>query len=159
LSRERQAIFERLFVEWPRLAQRLIKGNHLTLVLGDVHSGQFLFPCDDVSDTVRIFDWDWWDISVGPMDLAYTMSLFWFPERRALLEQSLLRRYHDRLLEHGVTGYNEQACWYDYRFAVIRNLLVPMRQWSTRPWPDFWYLHLERSLLAFEDLGCEELLG
>jgi hypothetical protein len=129
------------------------------MILGDVHSGQFLFPRKGVQDIVRIVDWDWWDISVGPMDLAYTMSLFWFPERRALLEQHLLRRYHDRLLELGVAGYDEQSCWYDYKFAVIRNLLIPMQQWSTRPWPDFWYLHLERSLLAFEDLGCEELLG
>jgi Ecdysteroid kinase-like family len=158
LSQKRRTLFERLFAEWPRLTERLTKGKQLTLVLGDVHSGQFLFPRDGVNDTVRIVDWDWWDISVGPMDLAYTISLFWFPERRSLLEQSLLQRYHDRLMEDGVTGYDRQACWYDYRFAVIRNLLVPMQQWSTRPWPDFWYLHLERSLLAFEDLGCEELL-
>jgi hypothetical protein len=86
------------------------------------------------------------------------MCLFWFPERRTRLEQHLLQRYHDRLLEYGVVGYDGQACWQDYRWAVIRSLFVPLHLWETRPWPDFWYLHWERAMLAFEDLGCAELI-
>jgi hypothetical protein len=48
---------------------------------------------------------------------------------------------------------------YDYRFAVIGYLFYPIWQWSTDH-PDFiWWHHLERLMLAFQDLGCEELLG
>ena len=158
LSHERRLRVEQIFAAWPKLAERLTKQRHLTLVLGDVHSGQFLFPRNAATHAMRIIDWDWWDITVGPMDLAYTMCLFWFPERRARLEQELLRRYHDRLLEYGVVGYDGQACWEDYRWAAIRSLFVPLHLWETRPWPDFWHLHWERALLAFEDLGCAELL-
>src|SRR5215510_13841166 len=43
-------------------------------------------------------------------------------------------------------GYDGQACWEDYRWAVIRSLFVPLHLWETRPWPDFWYLHWERAM-------------
>jgi hypothetical protein len=90
---------------------------------------------------------------------AVMMAVFWFPERRARLKQCLLRRYHRRLGEGGVEAYDWESCWYDYRFAVIGYLFYPIWQWSTDH-PDFiWWHHLERLMLAFQDLGCEELLG
>ena len=42
--------------------------------------------------------------------------------------------------------------------AAIRNLFIPMRQWAAKLWPAIWWGHLERALLAFEDLQCRELL-
>lgn len=82
----------------------------------------------------------------------------WYPERRRRVEAPLLRRYHDALASNGVTGYSFQALWEDYRLSVIWRLAVPVWQSSVKLGPWIWWSHLERILMAFDDLGCEELL-
>ena len=97
-------------------------------------------------------------VGLGTVDLAYMMALHWYPERHARLEQTLLRRYYTQLLTHGIVGYDWDACWDDYRLAAIRNRFMPMGQWAAKRGPAIWWPHLERTLLAFEDLQCRELL-
>ncbi len=158
LSRQRRAVYEHVLRVAPLLRQRLLADHGLTLVHGDAHVWNFLFPRNVDTDTVRLIDWEGWSMGLGTVDLAYMMALHWYPERRARLEQPLLRRYHTQLLTHGIVGYDWEACWYDYRLAAIRNLFIPMRQWAAKLWPAIWWGHLERALLAFEDLQCRELL-
>jgi hypothetical protein len=159
LPARRRGVYEKAVAALlPMQLGRLAAGKHLTLTHGDPHVGNFLYPRDHVEDTVRIIDWKGWEIAVGPGDMAHMMAVFWFPERRARLEQALLRRYYEHLLEGGVEGYTWEMCWYDYRFAVIELLFYPIWQWSTNQIPDvIWWPHVERLFLAFEDLGCEEL--
>jgi len=158
LSQERRAVYEQALRVAPILRQRLLADHGLTLVHGDAHVWNFLFPRDADTDTVRLIDWEGWSMGLGTVDLAYMMALHWYPERRAHLEQPLLRRYHTQLLTHGIVGYDWDACWDDYRLAAIRNLFIPMGQWAAKLWPAIWWPHLERALLAFEDLQCRELL-
>jgi thiamine kinase-like enzyme len=159
LSEERRGIYEIALRSLPGiLLRRLTTGRHLTLIHGDPHVGNFLYPHDLVQDTVRILDWKSWSVGLGADDIAHMMAVFWFPERRARLEQELLRRYHSRLVEHGVKEYDSSACWYDYRLSVIRYLFYPVWQWSVNTPPDIWWHHLERIMLAFQDLRCSELL-
>jgi thiamine kinase-like enzyme len=159
LSIERRGVYERVLASFlPVQLRRLAEGKDLTLIHDDPHSGNFLYPRDPGKHTLRIIDWKSWRIAAGASDMAHMMAVFWFPERRAWPEQDLLRRYHRRLLEGGVQAYSWESCWYDYRFAVIGYLFYPIWQWSTDH-PDFiWWHHLERLMLAFQDLGCEELL-
>jgi hypothetical protein len=157
LSRQRRAVYDQVLQVAPALRQRLLADHGLTLVHGDAHVWNFLFPHHAETDTVRLIDWDAWSMGLGTVDLAYMMALHWYPERRARLEQTLLRRYHTQLLTHGIVGYDWDACWYDYRLAAIYNLFIPMRQWAMRGWPAIWWSHLERAMLAFEDLHCREL--
>ena len=97
--------------------------------------------------------------AVGPRDLAYMMTLFWYPEHRARMEETLLRRYHRGLLAGGVGDYTWDECWDDYRWSAIRNIFIPILQW-TRGQPGWlWWSQLEKSLAAFEDLRCVELVG
>jgi Ecdysteroid kinase-like family len=126
-------------------------------VHGDTHYWNFLAPRDPAMDKVRIVDWAVWHIGVGPSDLAYMIVLFWFPERRARMEQALVRRYHARLLERGVVGYDWEQCWLDYRAAVIFHLFWPIF-WHRGLPASIWWDALEKGMLAFEDLECEELL-
>jgi Ecdysteroid kinase-like family len=158
LSGTRCAVYAQALRVAPPLTQRLLAGHGLTLVHGDAHVWNFLFPHNGDTDTVRIIDWEGWRVGLGTMDLAYMMALHWYPERRARLEQALLRRYHAQLLTHGVVGYEWDACWYDYRLAAVRNLFIPMWQWAAKLAPAIWWSHLERAMLAFEDLHCSELL-
>ena len=131
LSEARRQIYERAILSLPpRLSTRFAAGKGLTLIHGDIHVGNFLYPHNPNHDTVRILDWKSWSIDIGADDLAYMMAIFWFPERRSRLEQELLRQYYDHLVEYGVTDYDWPACWYDYRLSVIRYLFYPMWQWS-----------------------------
>ena len=159
LSEERRKIFESALVSLPRqLSTRLATGKGLTLIHGDIHIGNFLYPHNPNRDTVRILDWKSWSIDIGADDLAHMMAIFWFPERRSRLEQELLRRYYSHVVEYGVIEYDWPECWYDYRLSVIRYLFYPMWQWSKGASADIWWNHLERVMLAFQDLRCTELL-
>jgi thiamine kinase-like enzyme len=159
---ERRAIFERALEAAPRLHERLRQGN-LTLIHGDAHAWNFLYPREGASRSAVLIDWEAWDADVGIFDLAYLITLFWFPAHRARLEQKLVRRYHSVLQAHGIKHYSFDDCWNDYRHSVIRLLVRPVWWWHARPedefWPEVWWPRLERVICAYEDLHCEELLS
>lgn len=86
------------------------------------------------------------------------MALHWYPERRGRLERRLLDRYHAILVAHGVSGYDRHALAEDYRLSVLWQLTTPVWQAEQNLPPLIWWSHLERILLAADDLGCRELL-
>jgi hypothetical protein len=158
LSGERRRVYEAVLSSslrpWKRLAQR----GGLTVVHGDVHLSNFLYPRAPAGAGVFLIDWQFWHLDVGARDLAFMMALHWYAERRAALELPLLRRYYDGLVSHGVTGYSWEDCRIDYRLGAIRNLTVPVVQWAGGLHPRQWWHRLECALLAYQDLDCAELL-
>ena len=163
LSLERRALYEKVFATLPALWDRQRQGRRteaagLTLIHGDAHFWSFLYPRHPGKDTIRIIDWQAWRVGRGSDDLAYMITLDCYPERRHVMERALLRRYYDGLLQHGVAHYTWDECWEDYRVSVIRSILIPVWQWSVNLGPAIWWPHLERAVLAFQDLGCAELL-
>ena len=158
LSEERRILYRRLIDQSARLSERYHSGRNLSITHGDAHTWNFLLPRADVSDTVRIFDFDLWGINVPTNDLAYMMALHWFPERRQAMERSLLNLYHETLLASGITGYTRGALDRDYRLSVLWHITKPVWQWTINIPPVIWWPHLERIMMAVEDLGCEELL-
>jgi thiamine kinase-like enzyme len=154
----RRLVYERVLASTDHLLARYRSRHQLTIGHGDAHVWNLLYPRDPAHG-LRLFDWDGWRLDLGARDLAYMMALHWYPERRRRLERALLRRYHDGLIRHGVAGYSFETLWHDYRLSVIWMLGVPVWQSSLKLGPWIWWGHLERILLAFEDLGCEELLG
>jgi hypothetical protein len=109
----------RLLDALPRLAQRTEARRHLTIVHGDAHVWNALFP-NDQAGPITLIDWSSWRIGVATSDLAYMMALHWYPERRARLELPLLRHYHDCLVSDGVRGYGFDALLEDYRLSALR---------------------------------------
>ncbi len=138
--------------------RRLTEAGNLTLIHGDAHYQNMFFPRDPATHRPFFIDWQCWDIRVGTDDLTYPLVLRWFPERRAALEQDLVKRYHDVLLENGVVGYTWEDCWHDYRLSSIRNMLVPPFFWAIGISPQMSWQFMEMAFLNFYDLGCEELL-
>ena len=71
-----------------------------------------------------------------------------------------MRHYHERLLANGVSGYSWEACWRDYSLGAINNLLVPLWAWVAQGRDLGWHRwhQIEKAMLAFHDLGCEQLL-
>jgi thiamine kinase-like enzyme len=132
--------------------------THLTLIHGDAHFENFLVPRQKKQNDIRIIDWQFWNMSVGPQDLAFMIARNWTREERGLLELDLVRRYHDGLVRRGVEGYAWADCWEDYRECVVGNLLIPMWQWQGQLTPETDWDGLNKVFDAFEDLQCEELL-
>ena len=86
------------------------------------------------------------------------MLTLWYPERRRNLEQPLLDRYHEALQEHGVHDFDRAALAQDYRLAILFQLMRLVWQFNAGLSPWIWWDHLERVVLAIDDLGCRELL-
>ena len=163
LSVDRRKVYEKVLAALPRLWgqhrwARLAERKAFTLVHGDAHFWSFLYPYDPDKDNVHIIDWQLWHIGIGTDDLAYMIALHWYPERRHAMEKELLRQYHHELLRHGVANYAWDECWLDYRVSATRNLLIPVWEWSVKVPAAVWWSHLERAMLAFHDLECDELL-
>ena len=157
LTEKRRDIYDDVLAALPDLYTRLTFPTAYTVVHDDIHIGNVLYPRNPSTDTVRIIDWQTWLIDLAPKDLAHMMALFWFPEQRRSLEMPLLRQYYDRLCENGVSDYSWNQLWDDYRLCVIRKLFHPAWQWETGHHPNIWWNHLERVMMAYEDLDCREI--
>jgi hypothetical protein len=158
LSADRRALYERWPIVAPRVITRYQHQRNLTIAHGDAHVWNAFVPRDG-GDDVRLFDWDGWRIAMASGDLAYMMAMHWYPDRRRLMERSLLDRYHATLLAHGVRDYDRQALDDDYRLSVLWNITQPVWQATQDIPPVIWWNNMERIFLAFDDLGCRDLLG
>jgi hypothetical protein len=91
--------------------------------------------------------------------VAYLITLFWYPDHRRRLEREMVQRYHRQLLSHGVSEYSWEACWHDYRLYTLRNMLVPLWAWQWGHWAPHRWMQLEKSMWAYDDLSCDDLLS
>ena len=157
LSNQDRQVLERAACSMAYLRRRLTSSRNLCIAHGDGHLMNFLFPLDPASGDVRIIDWQFWHINAGPYDL-HMVVLNWPPALRRDLEGPLVRRYHESLCRHGVTGYRWDECWRDYRWAIIDNLFMPLWWWCLGQPRKQWLDVLGSALQAFRDLQCDELL-
>lgn len=157
LTANTRKLYERVFSSSLKPWMRLTEQRGLTIIHGDAHSWNFLFPRSG-SGPAYLIDWQLWHIDVGARDLAFLLALHWYPSRRRELETSLIRRYHEALRAHGVAGYSLDDLWLDYRRCVVRNLTIPIIFWSVGRKPEAWWHRLECALAAYDDLDCDELL-
>jgi hypothetical protein len=63
-------------------------------------------------------------IGLPARDLAYFTATSLAAELRADIEEELVGRYHQALLGYGVTDYDIETCWRDYRLGVIQAPLI-----------------------------------
>lgn len=161
LSVEGRQIYLRLLAAKYEIWGRLTEATGLTVTHGDAHWWNLLYPRDPDTHRVCLFDWQLWHVDVGARDIAFMVALGGYAERRrgAAMELHLIRLYHESLIAHGVGNYTRDDCWDDYRWSAVRNLNVPVVQWSQGRDAKLWRGNLERALRAYEDLGCSELLG
>lgn len=158
LSCDRRQIYER-FLAAPPHFPRLDTQKNLSIVHGDAHVWNVFLPNDGSANDLRLFDWSSWRPFLPATDLAYMMAVHWYPERRQRFEAGLLDHYHATLLASGIEGYDRAALDYDYRLAVLFQLITPLLQADIGIPPAVWWNHLERIMYAIDDLGCRELLS
>jgi thiamine kinase-like enzyme len=158
LSDRRRQIIGAVLGAMPRLFTRLESPAGMSVVHSDVHIGNFLYPRDATAQTVRIIDWQTWNVDLAVRDLAHMMAFFWFPEHRGQHELPLLRFYHERLIAYGVPDYTWEMLFDDYRLSVIRLIFHPAWQWQNGEDVSKVWFHFERIMLAYQDLHCAELV-
>jgi hypothetical protein len=148
-----ETVFSSSLKPWLRLADP----HDLTVIHGDAHSWNFLFPRSG-EGTPYLIDWQTWHRDVGARDLAFLMALHWDARTRLRLERPLVQHYHRSLIESGTSTYSFDDLWLDYRRCVVRNLTFPIIFWS-RGFPrDTWRYRLDCALAAYRDLDAEQLL-
>jgi hypothetical protein len=159
LGHDRRRTYDAIVAGLPGLRRRRAGRCPTTLVHGDAHLGNFLFPRVAGAGAVCPLDWqDWW-IGEPTRDVAYLIGKSWGRSHGAAHELGLVCAYHRRLAAHGVEGFPWQACWDDYRYSTMELLFVPMGQWEIGLDEEIWWPHLEQGMDAFEDLACAELLA
>jgi thiamine kinase-like enzyme len=161
LTLAQRTILERVVTAWPaRRRMRVLAGQGLTLVHRDPHPGNFLFPKDAQTHSVKLIDWQSWRVDTGTDDLAYLMACHWPLAAESRVEQELVERYHAQLLRQGVQNYSWEACWYDYRASIVRCLFFLLIAWSPAQWEGgIWWQRIQRGCAAYARWDCEELFA
>lgn len=160
VSPRRHAVYERALQAWPRLAQRLIGPQPLTLIHGDAHHWNCLHPKDPRQHPAYLIDLGTCRLRPAPNDLAYMMGVMWFPDVRDRWERDLLGHYHEALQRFGVRAYSWEMLLADYRFGLMVHLFTPVIQASGGVIPaTTWWYSMERIWAAFEDWEGEDMVG
>jgi hypothetical protein len=154
-----------IYARHPRaLVERTRDDNGFTLIHGDVGPMNIFVPLDGVRPLYILdrqpFDWSltsW----LAAYDLAYAIVLYWPVETRRALEAQMLRHYHGELQRRGVTEYAWERLYDDYRLSVMMCLYVAT-EWcrgrANLQWKHIWMSMLRKTMTAFYDLQCAELL-
>src|SRR6478609_987770 len=100
----------------------LAEPDRFSLMHGDYRLDNLLFDPDRTRITV--VDWQTMGVGLPTRDLAYFTATSLVPEMRAEVERELVARYHEALLGYGVTGYDADTCWRDYRLGVVQAPLI-----------------------------------
>lgn len=135
----------------------------LTLNHGDFRTDNLMFREGAAGPQLTVVDWQIVMQVRGPFDVGYLMGGAVPTELRRAEEASLLRRYHDRLIDLGVTGYSFEDCRLDYRRAVLLGLVYwaegyPVADKSNPRIVALYASWAARLAAAVQDLDLESLL-
>ncbi|RAY16228.1 hypothetical protein DPM19_04835 [Actinomadura craniellae] len=139
----------------------LARSDRFGLVHGDYRLDNLIFPPDAAPGVVAV---DWQTLSIGhPLrDLAYFLGTGLAPRDRAAHERSLVAAYHTALTGYGVTGYDAEACFEDYRFAVPQGPLITVLGCAygtpTERGDQMFLAMAARSCAAIRELGSLDLI-
>ncbi len=148
----------------PKLLDALAEMPH-TLVHFDYRSDNLFFEGEghDVGD-VCVIDWQSISVGGGAADVGYFMGQNLSPADRRAHEDDLLHRYHDTLVASGVTDYEYDRFFQDYRLGVMYGWVIPVfavgsLDVSSERAMQLWTNVLERIQDAIFQHGAQEFVG
>jgi aminoglycoside phosphotransferase (APT) family kinase protein len=98
---------------------------------GDYRLDNLLFaPPTRPDDPVVAIDWGVVSVGVPQRDVALLVAAGLDPDERRNGERAVLGAYHRRLVELGVTDYDADANWDDYRHSLLYPLMVVVLGWA-----------------------------
>ena len=96
-----------------------------TAIHGDFRLDNMLFDPTGSREPVTVVDWQTVHVGAGAQDVAYFIgNAFADPEDCRAHRERLVRRYHQRLVERGVSGYSFDQCWLEFRRHGYASLIM-----------------------------------
>ncbi len=150
-----------LFANHPQaLIKRSQDLNGFTIIHGDAGSANILVPRNSDNPLYIIdrqpFNWSL-TIWLGVYDIAYAIVLDWDTELRRQYEIPILKRYHESLIQQGVSNYDWNQLFNDYKLCVGMCVYIATeycRGGINEEWTHVWLPMLQRALTACDDLNC-----
>jgi len=138
----------------------LAEYDRFALLHGDYRLDNMLFDPDRTR--VSVVDWQTLGVGLPARDLAYFTATSLNSQLRARIEHDLVTDYHQALLGCGVTHYDRETCWRDYRLGVLQAPLISALGFAfaaaTERGDDMVLAMLSRGCQAIRELGTLELL-
>jgi hypothetical protein len=138
----------------------LSEPDRFAVLHGDYRLDNMLFDPDRTRITV--VDWQTLGSGLPARDLSYFTATSLQPETRAEVERDLVDAYHRRLLSHGVTGYDFETCWHDYRLGMLQAPLLTVLgcafATSTERGDEMMLVMAARGCQAIRELGTLDLI-
>lgn len=151
------------FTETMALVGRWLLAEHdrFALLHGDFRLDNLLF--DPGQRWVSVVDWQTLGVGLPARDLAYFTATSLDSELRSDIERDLVDHYHHTLADHGVTEYDRETCWRDYRLGMPQALLISALGFafatSTERGDDMVLTMLRRGCQSIRDLGTLGLIA
>jgi hypothetical protein len=138
-----------------------LEPQRYSVLHGDYRLNNVLFAPDE--SWIAVVDWQSTTIGLPARDLSYFIASGLVPEVRAEVERDLVGVYHRALLAHGVTGYDFDTCWRDYRLGVLHLNLIATLGFAFTSTPthrseDMMHTLFTRSCRAIRELHTLELV-
>jgi hypothetical protein len=134
--------------------------QRFSLLHGDYRLDNLLFDPDRTS--VTVVDWQTLGVGLPARDLAYFTGTSLLPEARSASEADLVAAYHSELLACGITDYDGETCWRDYRVGMLQVPLITTLGCafavSTERGDDMMLVMLQRGCRAIRALGSLDLV-
>lgn len=139
----------------------LAEPDRFAVLHGDYRLDNMLFDPDRTRITV--VDWQTLGAGLPARDLSYFTATSLLPATRAAIERDLVDAYHRRLSAYGVTGYDRDTCWRDYRLGMLQAPLITALGCafasSTERGDDMMLVMLERGCQAIRELATLDLIS
>jgi aminoglycoside phosphotransferase (APT) family kinase protein len=132
-----------------------------SLLHGDYRLDNLLFDPDHTR--VTVVDWQTLAVGLPARDLAYFIATSLPADERAAHERDLVAAYHRALTGYGVSGYDVETCWQDYRLGMLQVPLISTLghafSAATERGDEMALTMLTRGSRAIRELGSLELIG
>ena len=139
----------------------LAERDRFALLHGDYRLDNMLFFPD--ASRVTVVDWQTLGAGLPARDLAYFTATSLKPELRSAIENDLVDEYLRALSGYGVTGYDRETCWRDYRLGMPQALLISALGFAfataTDRGDDMVLTMLARGCQAIRDLDTLDLIS
>lgn len=139
----------------------LAEHDRFALLHGDYRLDNMLF--NRKSNTITVVDWQTLGVGLPARDLAYFTATSLTPDLRSAIEKDLVDQYHRTLSGYGVTDYDRETCWRDYRLGMPQALLISALGFAfataTDRGDDMVLTMLQRGCRAIRDLDTLDLIS
>lgn len=133
-----------------------------SLLHGDYRLDNLLFSAPDAVDPVIAVDWQVVSSGLPLRDVTLLVTTGLSTADRRAGERGIVDAYHRRLVELGVTDYDGETCWEDYRYALFQapfiTVLGALVAQPTERGDRMFTVMAERSATAIIDLDAFSLI-